>query len=225
MSFFRGFREALGIAPVDRFTVAHLRYLLGILDRNPIVNPGNVDTMVETVRPPQAPLSHPLHPYHSPPRPCVAPHPALQAWASFFSAPQSVSARQRRPAVEREKSSAPCKGWRGQRGVARPSGTLAGGTELDSVAPWPEICSTGPVLAQGRRCKYFSSLVFTLLSWRRRAGAGNLGAGDVGGSALEPHDRILHGASHARAPPRVPSSPSPILALQPVPASPILAQL
>jgi len=51
MSFFRGVREALGIAPVDRFTVEHLRTLLGILDRNPIVNPGNVDTMVETVPP------------------------------------------------------------------------------------------------------------------------------------------------------------------------------
>jgi len=49
-SFFRSVREALGIAPVDRFTVDYLRHLLGILERNPVVTPSNVEAMVETVR-------------------------------------------------------------------------------------------------------------------------------------------------------------------------------
>ena len=49
-SFFSSVREALGIAPVDRFTVDYLRHLLGILERNPVVTPSNVEAMVETVR-------------------------------------------------------------------------------------------------------------------------------------------------------------------------------
>ena len=57
-SFFSSVREALGIAPVDRFTVDYLRHLLGILERNPVVTPSNVEAMVETVRAAARPPVH-----------------------------------------------------------------------------------------------------------------------------------------------------------------------
>lgn len=48
---FRKIGEALGLSPTTaRFTVAYLRQLHTVLEKNPLVTPQNVDMMVETVR-------------------------------------------------------------------------------------------------------------------------------------------------------------------------------
>jgi protein CLEC16A len=48
---FRKIGEALGLSPtVGRFTVAYLKHLHAVLEKNPLVTPQNVDMMVETVR-------------------------------------------------------------------------------------------------------------------------------------------------------------------------------
>eukprot|EP00960_Hanusia_phi_P068301 766808-Hanusia_phi.AAC.4 len=50
MSILKKLGEALGLAPVERFSTAYLAHLLSIIERNPLVTLSNVDMMVETVR-------------------------------------------------------------------------------------------------------------------------------------------------------------------------------
>ena len=50
MSILKKLGEALGLAPVERFSTAYLAHLLNIIERNPLVTLSNVEMMVETVR-------------------------------------------------------------------------------------------------------------------------------------------------------------------------------
>ena len=50
MSFLRKLGEAFGMPPADRFSVEHLKYLVGVMEKNPEIMPSNVDNVVETIR-------------------------------------------------------------------------------------------------------------------------------------------------------------------------------